>query len=551
MSNKNIVANKKNTAGKKNEPEVKTRKVPAGLNKIKQDLQNARKIKEEEERKTREEEEKLEKLKQLKEEEEKQKKEKRDKENQKRKEKKELEKKLGTYKTVKEKCKMKETRAKYGIDPNSSRQGGNDVVVKKPVVYHNKKKQQKKKEQNESDGKKTEDEIENHENKIESKDETNNHSNDSKLDDWENMMSSDDEKSGIDSVKDKSTKAIEIRKTKENTLQKEIRQHYESRFQEEADPLVLTKLRIQQRREECERQKKESTLRAPIVCVLGHVDTGKTKILDKLRHTDVQGGEAGGITQQIGATNVPLQDIPSILSAVPDLRLPGLLIIDTPGHESFSNMRMRGSSLCDIAVLVVDLMHGVQEQTKESIRLLQKGKMPFVVALNKIDRLINWKPDPTRPIKEVMESQTNRTKADFRDRLNQTIAHFANVELNVRCFWENDDDDEQYVNMVPTSAHTGDGMDDLIAYICKYSQNKLPRRLAFSEELQASVMEVKETEGHGTTLDVILVNGRLRTNDLIVVGGQEGPISTRIRYLLKVNLAGFLLCIFLLYFGLP
>lgn len=168
----------------------------------------------------------------------------------------------------------------------------------------------------------------------------------------------------------------------------------------------------------------DRVLREPICCILGHVDAGKTKLLDCIRHTNVQKGEAGGITQQIGATYVPVEYIKE--RAKPRegvvIKVPGLLVIDTPGHESFSNMRSRGMSLCDIAVVVVDIMHGLQKQTVESLALLKDRNVRFIVVLNKVDRLCGWKHCPDAPIKKALENQSGDVKKEFQWRLTKVLA---------------------------------------------------------------------------------------------------------------------------------
>ncbi|KAM6958625.1 eukaryotic translation initiation factor 5B [Tautogolabrus adspersus] len=296
------------------------------------------------------------------------------------------------------------------------------------------------------------------------------------------------------------------------------------------------KRRIEKRRAENMKNIDVDTLRAPVVCVLGHVDTGKTKILDKLRHTNVQDGEAGGITQQIGATNVPKETIEDQTKMVKNfekenLRIPGMLIIDTPGHESFSNLRNRGSSLCDIAILVVDIMHGLEPQTIESINLLKEKKCPFIVALNKIDRLYDWKKSPETDVVATLKKQKKNTKDEFDERAKAVIVEFAQQGLNAALFYENKDP-RTFVSLVPTSAHSGDGMGNLIALLVELTQTMLARRLAHCDELRAQVMEVKALPGMGTTIDVILINGRLREGETIIVPGVEGPIVTQIRGLL-------------------
>lgn len=275
--------------------------------------------------------------------------------------------------------------------------------------------------------------------------------------------------------------------------------------------------------------------RSPIVCVLGHVDTGKTKLLDFVRKTHVQDNEAGGITQQIGATFVPPDAIKQQCQGVKvtlDLTLPGLLIIDTPGHESFTNLRSRGSSLCDIAILVIDIMHGLEPQTIESINLLKSRKTPFIVSLNKIDRLYDWRSNPRRDVEDLIKSQQQNTKFEFEDRVKNVILQLAEQSLNAALFYENKDP-RSFVSLVPTSAATGDGMGNLISLLVNLTQNMMLKKMLYDfENLEATVLEVKAIPGLGTTIDVILVNGKLSEGDKIVLAGHDGPFATQIRSLL-------------------
>ena len=287
----------------------------------------------------------------------------------------------------------------------------------------------------------------------------------------------------------------------ESESEEESSSEEEDDLEEGADGKTLAEIkreraiaRIKDRMKKNAEAKSRDNLRSPVVCVLGHVDTGKTKILDKLRRTSVQDGEAGGITQQIGATNVPIAVIKEQCKMVQGflenpLRLPGLLIIDTPGHESFSNLRDRGSSLCDIAILVIDIMHSLEPQTIESLNLLKKKKTPFVVALNKIDRLYEWKPNRHKDVREVLEMQGTNTKLEFQKKKDEVLLGLAEQGLNAALFWENPDP-EEYISLVPTSAHSGDGMGNLMGQLVEISQTRLEERLSFSEELQATVLEV-------------------------------------------------------------
>eukprot|EP00978_Attheya_sp_CCMP212_P027492 scaffold92088_cov43-Attheya_sp.AAC.1 len=281
-------------------------------------------------------------------------------------------------------------------------------------------------------------------------------------------------------------------------------------------------------------------LRCPIVVIMGHVDTGKTKLLDKIRKTNVQEGEAGGITQQIGATffekKTLLQQTARLNETEKfDLQVPGMLVIDTPGHESFTNLRSRGSSLCDVAILVVDLMHGLEQQTIESLNMLRKRNTPFVVALNKIDRCYAWKTCKDSPIRDALKEQPEGTLQEFRTRTSEAKVQLMEQGINSNIYWEMGDDDwlnSDFVPLVPTSAITGEGVQDVLMLLCQMAQRKLWQKMMWCANLQATVLEVKAIDGLGMTVDVLVVNGYLKEGDKAVFCTLDGPVVAEIRGLL-------------------
>uniref|UniRef100_A0A8R1TZD6 Eukaryotic translation initiation factor 5B n=1 Tax=Onchocerca volvulus TaxID=6282 RepID=A0A8R1TZD6_ONCVO len=378
------------------------------------------------------------------------------------------------------------------------------------------------------------------------------------IDDWENMHGEEQEVAScvIDRIVQSTTPAkdeiismeFESEQFVEETEGSDSSEEYDEEDEEETSDdeqenleskeqlKAKVRARLKKRREQAEAKRSTNNLRSSVICVLGHVDTGKTKMLDTIRHTNVQDGEAGGITQQIGATQVPAAAIMERTKMVRDfvgseMKIPGLLIIDTPGHESFSNLRSRGSSLCDYAILVVDLMHGLEQQTLESFNLLRKRQTPFVIALNKIDRLYDYESNPRKDIYLHLKSQPINTQLQFKELKDKVVLQFAEQGVNVVMANENPDLNE-YISMVPTSAFLGDGIGNLMAHIVNESQNRLAEKLSYCEELDCTVMEVKSLPGLGTTIDVILVNGSLKVGDIIVLTGTDGAIITQIRELL-------------------
>ncbi len=277
--------------------------------------------------------------------------------------------------------------------------------------------------------------------------------------------------------------------------------------------------------------------RTPIVAVLGHVDHGKTSLLDKIRGSAISEGESGAITQHIGATAVPLDVVSEIAGDLvnpADFDLPGLLFIDTPGHHSFSTLRSRGGALADIAVLVVDVNDGFQPQTHEAIDILKRTQTPFIVAANKIDTVPGWNPSPDRPSKLAIESQSERTQGDVNERLYEIIGQLSREEFSADMYWRVTDF-QANIGVVPVSAETGEGVPDLLTVLMGLSQRYLREQMTVNAGGPGvgTVLEVKDTRGFGTTIDAVIYDGTIRTDDTIVVGGKPEPIVTNVRALLQ------------------
>jgi len=277
--------------------------------------------------------------------------------------------------------------------------------------------------------------------------------------------------------------------------------------------------------------------RQPIVCVLGHVDTGKTLLLDKIRKTSVQAREAGGITQHIGASYFPVdtlkQLVGPLLSMVKgEIEIPGLLVVDTPGHEAFTNLRKRGGGVADIAILVIDVLRGFEAQTHESIEILKTRKTPFLVAANKIDRIPGWNSYPDTPFLKTYKMQGRYVKEDLDNRIYDIIGTFSRLGFRADRF-DQMKDFTKTVAIVPTSAKTGEGITELLMVLVGLTQQYLKKRLQTTEgPAKGTVLEVKEEPGLGLTINTIIYDGVLQKEDLIVVGGKEKPVVTRIRAIL-------------------
>ena len=280
-------------------------------------------------------------------------------------------------------------------------------------------------------------------------------------------------------------------------------------------------------------------IRAPIACILGHIDHGKTSLLDYIRGTVVQQREAAGITQHIGASYFPTEDIKNFLRkskqafAEKDIKLPGILIIDTPGHAAFMNLRKRGGAVADIAILVVDIMSGTMPITWESVRILRERKTPFVIAANKIDRISGWASIKDADFLDTYNQQKPHVKDYLDEKLYQIIGNFLEEGFKDCDRYDKIKDFTKKLAIVPTSAKTGEGISTLLMILMGLVQQYLTKNLKFSEgAAKGVVLEVKKEKGYGKTIDVLIYDGNLRKGDDFIVGGLEHPIKSKVRALL-------------------
>ena len=280
------------------------------------------------------------------------------------------------------------------------------------------------------------------------------------------------------------------------------------------------------------------TLRQPVVVVLGHVDSGKTSLLDKIRGTAVQSREVGGITQHIGASYFPIETIKEITGKLFDQLsksenpVPGLLVIDTPGHEVFANLRMRGGSAADIAIVVVDVNKGLEAQTTESLDILKNRKVPFVIALNKIDQISGWKKNNSILIAEQLKIQDPTILSYLDEKVYNVVGALSRLGYSSEAFWRVKDFTKELA-IVPVSAVKGTGIPELLAVLVGLTQQYLSKRLERHEtETKGIVLEVNDEIGLGPSANVILLDGTLKHGDRIVVAKKDSVTVTKIKALL-------------------
>ena len=278
------------------------------------------------------------------------------------------------------------------------------------------------------------------------------------------------------------------------------------------------------------------SLRSPCIGIVGHVDTGKTTLNDFLRKSNVQEHEAGGITQEIGSTKFTSEHINSLIAPIKKkVDHPGFLQIDTPGHKEFSSSRFTAIEMSDFVIIVVNILKGVEEQTKEVVKAIIDSKKPFIIVANMIDKIYGWVDNPKMKSvnkKAIKKYHTLKFNKEYETLMNHIIASFAELEVNCADFSDKKDPKE-WVYIVPISAKTGLGIPELIYYICNIQLKYMSKKLIYSEDkVRAHVLNITKDPVHGKTMRVILSNGKLTVGDICMTNSFSGPITFKVTQLM-------------------
>jgi len=281
--------------------------------------------------------------------------------------------------------------------------------------------------------------------------------------------------------------------------------------------------------------------RSPIITICGHVDHGKTSLLDSLRGTCIAEKEAGNITQKISFSLITKEIIEKKIEKLLDenkikLNIPGFLLIDTPGHAAFTNLRKRGGSLADLAILVIDINEGIKPQTAEVIQILRLNKTPFIIALNKIDNISGWRANLERPLKESIESQAMNVRQTFDERYMTLIGSLNNHGFDADLYY-NISDFTKKIALVPCSARTKEGIPELVMMLCGLSQKYLSDKLKIGKDAKGVMLEIKK-EKSTNYIEAILYDGELKKSDEIAIANfntDKEPILTKIRILEEIE----------------
>lgn len=263
----------------------------------------------------------------------------------------------------------------------------------------------------------------------------------------------------------------------------------------------------------------EVKMKAPICCILGNVDVGKTTFIDRVGSTKVQQNEAGGITQTINTVLIPFKK--NVFN------IPGVILIDTPGHDSFYNLRTFGVSLCNFVILMIDIMDGVKEQTIKSIQLIKSNKIPYIVVLNKLDRINMWNSDYKLTVNKNLKKQKPESMGHFEDLVSNVITQFAENGLNVALHFRNNNP-ATYASIFPVSAHTREGINELFAGLMNLVTKYIKKDIIWSDNFEAITTDTTLEKGFGKCTNILLYNGMINKKDHIVMTTLNGPVTKQI-----------------------